>query len=76
MRYLQIKPFQLLPSMHKYRRLFLVLSLQLIGVLPVLARTNAGQLRISFGKTGLIIYDLKTGLMNVYKSNVAVFSDV
>lgn len=64
--------------MYKYCRLFFVV-LQFIIVLPVFAHSNAGStsglLHIRFGENGLIVYDLKTGLINVYKNNVAVFSN-
>ncbi len=61
--------------MYKYCRLVLVL-LQFIIVLPVFAQSNAGPLHIPFGKTGVIAYDFKTGLMNVYQNNRAIFSNV
>ena len=61
--------------MYKYYRLLLV-ALQFTILLPVFARSNAGLLHIRFGKTGVIVYNLKTGLMNVYQNNTAVFSNV
>jgi alpha-galactosidase len=61
--------------MFKYCRLFLAV-LCFIVIVPAYAHENEGGLRIPFGKTGLIIYDLKTGLMNVYKKDAAVFLNV
>jgi len=60
-------------SIYKYCSLVFV-ALQFIIVSPVFARSNIGQLHIPFGKTGIIVYDLRTGRMNVYKNNAAVFS--
>ncbi|MFB9840761.1 alpha-galactosidase [Mucilaginibacter ginsenosidivorans] len=60
---------------YKYCSL-LFAALQFIVALPVVAQNNASPVRIPFGKTRFIKYDLKTGLMNVYKNNEAVFSNV
>lgn len=62
-------------SIYKYCCL-LFIALQFVIAPPVFAGSNAGELRIPFGKTGFIAYDLKTGLMNVYQKNVAVFTNV
>jgi len=59
--------------MFKYCRLLAVLCL--IVWIPAFAHKNDG-LHIPFGKTGLIVYDLKTGQMNVYNNNAVVFSNV
>ena|SRR5882724_8057142 len=75
MRYPQTKLLKSSYSIYKYCSLVFA-ALQFITVLPVFARSNTGQLRIPFGKTSVIVYDLKTGLMNVYKNNTAVFSNV
>jgi len=61
--------------MYKYYRLLLI-TLQFAIILPGLAQSNPGLLHIRFGKTGVIAYNLKTGLMNVYQNNAAVFSNV
>jgi alpha-galactosidase len=61
--------------MYKCCRLFLIV-LQFIVVSPVFAQDSADPLHIPFGKSGLIAYDLKTGLMNVYQNNRAIFSNV
>ena len=61
--------------MIKYCRLFLA-GLLFIVALPVFASKNDGGLRIPFGKTGLIIYDMRSGLVNIYKNDVAVFTNI
>ncbi|MDB5152833.1 MAG: alpha-galactosidase, partial [Mucilaginibacter sp.] len=75
MKYPQTKLLKSPHSIYKYCSLFF-LALQFIIALPVFAQSNAGQLHIPFGKTGIIAYDLRTGLMNVYKDDMAVFSNV
>jgi alpha-galactosidase len=65
--------------MYKCHRLFLF-ALLFITTLPVFANSKANsvsdKLHIRFGKSSFIQYDLETGLMNVYKNNRAVFSNV
>jgi len=61
--------------MYKCCRLFLVVLLFII-VLPVFARTNDDKLHIPFGKTGVIMYDLGTGMISIYKNDTVVFSNV
>jgi len=61
--------------MFKYCRLFIAVLL-FIGVSPAFAHKTDKRVRIPFGKTGFIVFDLKTGVMNIYKKDVAVFSNV
>ncbi|BAU54100.1 alpha-galactosidase [Mucilaginibacter gotjawali] len=61
--------------MFKYCSLFIAV-LCFIAVVPAYAQKNNDRLHIPFGKNGLIVYSLKTGLITVYKNDVPVFSNV
>lgn len=60
--------------MFKYCRVFLAV-VQLIVAIPAFGYKNDDGIHIPFGKSGFIVYNLKSGKVNVYQNNEAVFSN-